>query len=229
MASSRDEIESILSEFKLSPMYRNKLSEIISWSYEIGWDSPGLGIQIDWNTIDENVVKWIDERAIESEVFQQQYVKDKLTGYLQSYVKDGKTMGDFRTDINDLLDNAGIGENKRHHVDTIFHNETTTALNYGRFSLHQEIKDVAPMWELAYIDDGNHQPGTVCYDVAERGGFRAMADDPIWKRIHPPNHHRCRSSVIAIPKTLIKEKGIRPSRYEVRNEIDGFDKPVWKW
>lgn len=157
-------------------------------------------------------------------------MQSQLEDYLKSYLKDGKTYNDFRNDIDILLDNAGITKLKPYHVETIFRTEGQTALNYGRWNSMQNAIDVAPYWQYVFVDDGNHVEGTVCYDIALKGGYTAKANDPIWKSIYPPNHYNCRSGVVAITQAVKDRDKIRLSgAYKGDTPEGDFDGTQWDW
>lgn len=203
----------------------------IKKTFAIGYKSVGFGAALDFDTVDDVILKWIEKRTFEAKKLQNEYVQSKLTDYLHSYIKDGKTYNDFRTNIDKMLEKTGVTELKPWHVETIFRTEGQTALNYGRWNSMQAAVDVAPYWQYVYVDDGNHEEGTICFDIAAKHkAFVRPADDPIWLSIYPPNHYNCRSGVIALTKEVMKRDNIIVSRkWKGDMPEEGFDGTQWNW
>lgn len=200
-------------------------------TFGIGYNSIGYGLALDFDTVDEVISKWIESRVFEAKKLQNEYVQSKLTDYLKSYTKDGKTYNDFRKDIDTLLEKSGITDVKPYHVETIFRTEGQTALNYGRWNSMQAAVDVAPYWQFVFIDDGNHQEGTVCFNIAAKHlPFIRKATDPIWKSITPPCHFNCRSGIVAITKEVMKRDELKlSSPYKGPMPEDDFNGTEWEW
>lgn len=229
-----EQAQSIIDDFNLNSNFRSELEKWVTKTFKMGYDSIGYGDLLDFDTVDDVILDWVDERVFESERLQNEYVQNKLTDYMHSYTKEGKTFFDFRNDIDELLSNAGITDLQPHHVETIFRTEGQTALNYGRWNSQVAAIDVAPYWEYVFVDDDNHQEGTVCYDIALKGRFIRPADDPIWQRIYPPNHFNCRSGVVAITREVKERDGIRLSKTMSVNKVgdlvtEDFDGTAWEW
>lgn len=186
--------------------------------------------------LDPEVKKWISKRAFESRRLQDIYVQSELTDYLHSYIEDGKTYGDFKDNIHDLLGKMGVsdsGDLKPYHVETIFRTEAATASNYGRWTAQQENADVTALMEFVYVHDDRHVEGTICYDVANRGGLLMPPDWEGWKKIYPPNHFGCRSRVIAHTADAVKANGLKATKESAADDLPdpepGFEGTAWSW
>jgi hypothetical protein len=197
-----------------------------------------LSAGIDFDSLDKSISDWLTKRAFESKLLQDMAVQADLTDKLHSYIKDGKSFNDFRDDVKVLLglqkptDAQGnpIRSLQEHQVETIFRTEGATASNYGRWHSQVDNKDVAPLWEFVYVHDGNHVEGTVCYEVAEKGGLIMPADWSGWKTHYPPNHFNCRSRIVAIPKSKIEKDKIKPTgAKDITAPPDDFNGTAWDW
>lgn len=84
-----------------------------------------------------------------------------------------------------------------YHAETVFRTNMMSSYNAGRKEMYQDpdIKEYFPAYEYTAIMDG--RTTEICEDL---DGFIALAEDPIWNKIWPPNHHECRSTVVTINK-----------------------------
>ena len=84
-----------------------------------------------------------------------------------------------------------------YHAETVFRTNMMSAYNSGRKEMYQDpdIKEYFPAYAYTSIMDGRETE--ICHDL---DGFVALADNPIWNKIWPPNHHECRSTVVTINK-----------------------------
>jgi hypothetical protein len=160
--------------------------------------------EIDFTGLDKNIKKWIKSRTYNSEKLKNQQIKDWLTDKLRSFIGEGKTFREFRSLIDEKLLSAGITDYTSKDVENVFDTEQAIASAYGRYVSAMELGPQCPIWEFFYVDDGRHEEGTMCCEVAKRGGFYAAWDDPIWDFWYPPCHLGCRSSVNALPPELIE-------------------------
>ena len=84
-----------------------------------------------------------------------------------------------------------------YHAETVFRTNIMSAYNEGRREMYSDpdVKEYFPAYEYTAIMDGRQTE--ICDEL---DGFVALADDPIWNKIWPPNHHECRSTVVTINK-----------------------------
>lgn len=222
-ATSAAEVKKILKDFKLHSEYAGALGDYLQWAWREGHESVGF-MSIDFDTLDDSVLAWIQKRAFKTSLTTSKYVKGQLTKYLRSYVQEGKTWTEFSTDIGSLLDKAGLSS-KLGHVKTIFRTEAQIASSKGRAVANAAAvkAGVAPMKQILTVPDERHVDGTICEEVHEHNdSFIARASDPIWAEIgQPPFHFNCRSVIVVLPKTVVERENIRPSKWQPK-EIPDF-------
>lgn len=86
---------------------------------------------------------------------------------------------------------------------TIYQTNVQTALNAGRYQSQREVVADLPNWQYVAIMDGVTTDR--CRDL---NGKVYRADDPVWDRIYPPNHFRCRSRVRTLTDTMVERDGL---------------------
>lgn len=233
-AKTSDEAKAIIEEFSFDNQLETDLQEWVGKTFKLGHDSTGFHFEIAFNQLSETVQQWVETRAFDAKKLADERVRTKLDGYLQSYIKDGKTYDDFREDIDQIYTDTGLGDYKPYHIETILRTEAQTASNYGRWTSNMDAIDVAPLWQFVFVDDGNHVEGTICYHVAEElGELIKPATWEGWKKYHAPNHFNCRSFVIAIPQSVIDRKKIKATDGRQLRSLpepnEGFETTAWPW
>jgi hypothetical protein len=229
-AQSVDEAKKIIDEFDFNSAFGDKIKQWVSDTYLLGTNSTGWQASLSFNDIPQVVRDWVNKRSFDAEKLANKRVRERLNDYLKSYINEGKTFADFQDEIDAVFEKTGLGKYEPYHIETILRTEAQTAANYGRWSSNRAAVDIAPLWQYVFVDDGNHQEGTVCYWVAEKGGLIKPAGWEGWKKFHPPNHFNCRSFVIAIPQEVIAAKGIKASKSNSMPEPnDGFEETAWQW
>jgi hypothetical protein len=229
-AQSVDEAVKIIDAFDFNSAFADKIKQWVSDTYLLGTNSTGWQVSISFDDVPQVVKDWVNKRAFDAEKLANKRVRERMNDYLKSYINEGKTYSDFQNEIDEIFEKTGLGKYEPYHIETILRTEAQTAANYGRWTSNKAAVDIAPLWQYVYVDDDNHQEGTVCYWIAEKGGLIKPADWEGWKKFHPPNHFNCRSFVIAIPQEVIEAKGIKVSKSNSLPEpSDGFVETAWQW
>ena len=83
------------------------------------------------------------------------------------------------------------------HAETVFRNGVMDAYNEGRHEqlLDPDVMEIFPSMMLSVVRDGRVRP---LHRKAD--GLTFMVDDPIWRKLRPPNGHNCREVLIPISK-----------------------------
>ncbi|MCK4786217.1 MAG: DUF935 family protein [Desulfobacteraceae bacterium] len=84
-----------------------------------------------------------------------------------------------------------------YHAETIFRNGVMDAYNEGRHEqlLDPDVSEIFPAMRLSAVRDGRTRPIHAMAD-----GLTFMVNDPVWRRLRPPNGHNCREVLIPISK-----------------------------
>lgn len=97
--------------------------------------------------------------------------------------------------IRRAFEAAGVTTASDHLLQTTYRTQTQLAYSVGRLRANEDpaIQDILWGYEYVTVGDDRVRPTHAALD-----GFRAAKDDPVWKRIMPPNGYNCRCSVIEI-------------------------------
>ena len=116
---------------------------------------------------------------------------------LDEAIRNGLSMRDWQSSLD-----ADIFRLKPFHRETIFRNAVQSAYAAGRWEQQQRIKRIRPILMYDAINDSRTRLTHRALDA-----FMAPADDPVWKRIYPPNGHNCRCTVVSLTEKQARARG----------------------
>lgn len=145
---------------------------------------------------------------------------------LKKTLENGGTYQEWKQDISDIADKAGLGEDGWYsHL--VFRQNMVNAYQSGRYE--QQMQDDDEYFSYLLFDGVEDERQTdFCRTYS---GKVYKKSDPIWALIYPPNHFNCRSSVIELGADKIKELGLeilkskKKELKEIKNEIGDFARP----
>jgi SPP1 gp7 family putative phage head morphogenesis protein len=119
----------------------------------------------------------------------------KIRDALADVAQKGGTAQDFEAAVRQITDDAGVAELNAFTLDTAFNTAMQRAYSLGRYEQMSDAATVSvlPVWQYWTVGDDR-----VRLEHAVLDGFAAHADDPVWRKIYPPNGFNCRCSVIPI-------------------------------
>lgn len=141
-------------------------------------------------------------------------VLDSLTKSVQAR----ETFGQWKTKA--LADVPALDSLPKGRLSTIYRNAIQNAYNAGRYEQMRANKR-NKYWLYDGVIDG--RTSDICRAL---DGKIYPADSPVWRTIHPPNHHNCRSTVIGLTEAQAKARGYRPGTPDVIPQ-DGTPEPGW--
>jgi SPP1 gp7 family putative phage head morphogenesis protein len=120
---------------------------------------------------------------------------DKVKGAIADAMQQGSTASHFSKAVDSLTTDAGVQNLTDFQTTTVFQTNVQRAYANGHF---EQMRDPAvalalPYWKYMTAGDSRVRPNHAAID-----GFVAKNDDPIWRRIYPPNGFNCRCTVIPI-------------------------------
>lgn len=126
-------------------------------------------------------------------------VTEKILSSLQNNLSEGGTFKDWKKDIEGIAEKAGLSDDGWYAANVY---RTNMATFYSAGEYNQQIENIQnkPYWLYNGIND--HRQSKICQEL---DGKVYRADDEIWGRIYPPNHHMCRSKVTALDKDDLEE------------------------
>lgn len=120
-----------------------------------------------------------------------QQVRDALADVMAK----GGTREDFEAAVRKLTSDAGVEQIAAFTLDTVFTTNMHKAYALGRYEqqTQPETMKALPFWQYLTVGDDRVRPEHAVID-----GFTALAIDPVWMKIYPPNGFNCRCIVISI-------------------------------
>lgn len=144
---------------------------------------------------------------------------------LKKTLENGGTYQEWKQDISDIADKAGLGEDGW-YSQLVFRQNMANAYQSGRYE--QQMEDDEYFSYLLFDGVEDERQTDFCRTYS---GKVYKKSDPIWALIYPPNHFNCRSSVIELGVDKIKELGLevfkskKKELKEIKNEIGDFARP----
>lgn len=121
-------------------------------------------------------------------------------------IEEGKTMKEFRSEMNEFLEEKGYKGLTNYRADVIFRTNIQTAYQVGHYKsmTSPAVKKLRPYWQYVAVDDNNTRP-----THRAMNGKVFPADHEIWDTWYPPNGFRCRCTVKTLSKRQVEERGLK--------------------
>ena len=146
-------------------------------------------------------------------------VKEKLLKALE----EGKTLKEFIEELGheEVIQKAGFSKTNPWYWETVFRTNLHSAYNAGRIAQIKRLGEKVKYLRYVAIDD--NRTTEICKRL---NGTTLPADDPFWETRIPPNHFRCRSTVVPI----FKGEEAKPTPKPKVKPPEGFDtSPLSSW
>jgi len=153
------------------------------------------------NTVSRSKLRLLEQQYRRYAVSATGKLASKAETAVQEAVRQNFTLGRGEKDgiaaVRKALDRTGFEISKPHSVQTMYRTQTNVAFNAGRWEANQDpaIQDILWGYEYTTMGDDLVRPNHAAMD-----GARYQKDDPIWRRIWPPNGHNCRCQTVEIFK-----------------------------
>ena len=120
-------------------------------------------------------------------------------------IEEGKTMQQFRSEMNEFLELRGYEGLTLFQADNIFRTNIQTAYNAGHHAqmTQPEVLAHRPYWQYDAVNDSRTRPSHLAMD-----GKVFPADSPIWDIWYPPNGFRCRCTVRSLSQRDVERMGL---------------------
>lgn len=139
---------------------------------------------------------------------------------LKKTLENGGTYQEWKQDISDIADKAGLGEDGW-YSNLVYRQNMVNAYQSGRYE--QQMEDSDEYFSYLLFDGVEDDRQTdFCRTYS---GKVYKKSDPIWALIYPPNHFNCRSSVIELGADKIKELGLEILKSK-KKELEGIEKEI---
>lgn len=130
-------------------------------------------------------------------------IDENMTARIQKALADVTAKGGSINDAVRVFQE--IAPWSRSYSEMVYRTNLSTAYNAGRMQQANdpEVKDAIPALVFESMDDDRTRPNHKAAD-----GLIAAADDPIWKRYHPPAGYGCRCSVNFVSRLELERRGL---------------------
>lgn len=120
---------------------------------------------------------------------------EKVRDELAQVLRDGGTQQDFEAAVKQITSDAGVEQIAAFTLDTVFTTNMQKAYSLGRFEQLSDpaVRQALPYWQYLTVGDSRVRPEHAVLDY-----FAARAEDPVWRKIYPPNGFNCRCIVIGL-------------------------------
>lgn len=133
---------------------------------------------------------------------------------LKRNLENGGTFKEWLTDSEEILNKCGLGE-KGYYLENVYRTNMATQYSIGNYKQQMDVIKDFPYWEYKTIADNRRS--IICTRL---DGKIYRYDDPFWSSYYPPNHFKCRSTVISRSKEEMKRLGLKLSKEDEELEPD---------
>lgn len=141
---------------------------------------------------------------------------------LSSAIADGKTLRDFKAEMDTFLRDHGYKGLTPYQADDIFRTNIQTAYNVGHYRqmTSTTVKTLRPYWQYVAVQDSHTRPAHRAMD-----GRVYPADSAVWDTWYPPNGYRCRCTVVTLSQREVERLGLTVEA-EVPRRVQAADGTV---
>lgn len=121
----------------------------------------------------------------------------KIRDELADVTEKGGTKEEFDQAVAKLTSEAGVEQLNAFTLDTVFQTNMQKAYALGRYEQQMDPDTLLalPYGQYLTVGDDRVRPEHACLD-----GFVAKMEDPVWRKIYPPNGFNCRCMRVGILK-----------------------------
>lgn len=141
-------------------------------------------------------------------------VTTRIFDNLKRNLENGGTFKDWLADSEEILNKCGLGE-KGYYLENVYRTNMATQYSIGNYKQQMDVIKDFPYWEYKTIADNRRS--IICTRL---DGKIYRYDDPFWSIYYPPNHFKCRSTVISRSKEEMKRLGLKLSKEDENLELD---------
>lgn len=138
---------------------------------------------------------------------------------------DGTGYTAWLDQVDGVFKSHGLDPLTPSRANVVYRNAVRSAQMAGRWAEEYSTEGMrrAGYWMYSAVGDDRTSPFCMSMD-----GRVFRKDDPIWDRAFPPNHHRCRSTVIELTESQIAAMGLTVGKGEDVRESPDWDYPPGK-
>lgn len=143
---------------------------------------------------------------------------------IEKALEEGQSYGQFK---KEMLEKLPVGWRETpHRLENIFRTNIQTAYQVGRYQQLMKVTDTMGYWRYVAVADSR----TRKVHFGLHGTVRRY-DDTFWDSFYPPNGYRCRCTVQALSKRMMKSRGLSagegiPERVIYTDPLTGMQTPI---
>lgn len=141
-------------------------------------------------------------------------ITTKLFDSMKKNLENGGTFKEWMEDCQQVIEKAGLG-NQGYYLENVYRTNMATQYSIGNYKQMMDVVEDFPYWEYRTIADNRRS--IICTKL---DGQIHRYDSPFWKIYYPPNHFRCRSTVLARSGQELKEMGLKISKKDIKLDLD---------
>jgi SPP1 gp7 family putative phage head morphogenesis protein len=167
----------------------------------------------DWRALQNQSNDWAFRMAGISDID----TIEQVWSALDTAIANGVSFENFKADIVTRLDDAWGEQGWR--LETIFRTNVQSSYQAGHYDQAREQQDDRQYGMLDVVEDDS--TGDICGELDDAIGGQAIdLGDPVWFTVWPPNHFKCRTTVITLTREEAVEQGILTDVPEVTVDPD---------
>ena len=122
-------------------------------------------------------------------------------------IEEGKTLGEFREAIDEIMERLGWDGLNPYRLDNLFRTNVQNGYCVGRHKQMKAIAERRPYWQYDAVNDGHARPSHEAHD-----GKVYHHLHPFWNTWYPLNGYRCRCKVNSLSAEEMKEEGLKEEK-----------------
>lgn len=135
-------------------------------------------------------------------------ITSKLFENMKKSLENGGTLKQWIKDSKETIDKLGLGK-QGYYLENVYRTNMFSQYSIGNYKQLKEDEDLFPYWQYHAIED--NRTTSICRTL---NGKIYKSTDPFWNIYYPPNHYQCRSTVICLSKSDMKEQGYKVSKFD---------------
>lgn len=144
-------------------------------------------------------------------------------------IASGETMAAFRKRVLPALKKSWGGKEIPGRLNTIFRTNVQASYSAGRVNqlLTPEVRRIMTFWKFSAIRD-DRTTKHICLPIA---GTILPAGHPWFRKRTPPLHYQCRSAILGLRASDVKDQGGATKKPKLAKPQPGFGEiePIGKW
>lgn len=146
-------------------------------------------VRVSFDLIPKEALDYIRYKSLTIAGVEHGKLLNAVKAAIESAIRDGKTVREFRSEVDQIFDSFGIDRLSSRHIDTVFRTNIFTSYSIGSQAQVDQMRDRFPLWRYSAIRDSRTRPDHRDLD----GRIFRVGEGPV-----PPIDYNCRCTAIYI-------------------------------